>query len=454
MAAFRKVVIGLGLMSLASVSVQVSADPFAELEAATRGQASGNAGMATDFEEYRQAHLQAFESYKETVRREYEEFLDLYKEVSSAYLERIAEVWSSPEESSRTRWVQYDDDYQERRVVDFERRMITISSPTGERELSEEKARAAAEELLEMTRKDAFEKDEVATAVEKESRERFKSLEVATLDEQPVLMSFLLGEKASEPEEQERIKKAVLSAPDRKAGTEKGQKIVSWSFPMEASAESWNSGIVEPQDLESEPQFASAMSPRSIAPGQIERLPARARPFVDAINRENQAFELSTPLLLAIMETESAFNPMARSPIPAFGLMQIVPSSAGQDATEKLFGEARLLAPSFLYNPENNIQVGAAYFNILFYRYFKGIEDPVVRLYCAIAAYNTGPGNVSRALTGSSMALRPAIRIANTMSPEQVYQHLLANLPYEETVNYLRKVTARMAKFEEVVSGG
>lgn len=454
MAEFRKVVIGLGLMSLASVSVQVSADPFAELEAATRGQASGNAGVATDFEEYRHAHLQAFESYKEMVRREYEEFLDLYKEVSSAYLERIADVWSSPEESSRTRWVQYDDDYQERRVVDFERRMITISSPTGERELSEEKARAAAEELLEMTRKDAFEKDEVATAVEKESRERFKSLEVATLDEQPVLMSFLLGEKASEPEEQERIKKAVLSAPDRKAGTEKGQKIVSWSFPMEASAESRNSGIVEPQDVESEPQFASAMSPRSIAPGQIERLPARARPFVDAINRENQAFELSTPLLLAIMETESAFNPMARSPIPAFGLMQIVPSSAGQDATEKLFGEARLLAPSFLYNPENNIQVGAAYFNILFYRYFKGIEDPVVRLYCAIAAYNTGPGNVSRALTGSSMALRPAIRIANTMSPEQVYQHLLTNLPYEETVNYLKKVTARMARFEEVVSGG
>src|SRR5690606_39614355 len=77
---------------------------------------------------------------------------------------------------------------------------------------------------------------------------------------------------------------------------------------------------------------------------------------------------------LPILETESAFNPMAKSPIPAFGLMQIVPSSAGQDATAKLFGKPKLLAPSYLYNAENNIRVGAAYFNILYYRYFRSEE--------------------------------------------------------------------------------
>lgn len=111
-----------------------------------------------------------------------------------------------------------------------------------------------------------------------------------------------------------------------------------------------------------------------------------------------------------------------------------------------------LLAPSYLYNPENNIKVGAAYFNILYYRYFRGIEDPLSRLYCSIAAYNTGPGNVSKALTGNSMALKPATRIANTMSPSEVHAHLMSNLPYEETVNYLRKVTSRLAKYEEVLS--
>ena len=145
---------------------------------------------------------------------------------------------------------------------------------------------------------------------------------------------------------------------------------------------------------------------------------------------------------------------MARSPIPAFGLMQIVPASAGQDATAKLFGKPRLLAPSYLYNAENNIRVGAAYFNILYYRYFKGVEDPVSRLYCAIAAYNTGPGNVSLALTGSGMKLRPAIRIANTMTPDQVYQHLLTELPYEETINYLRKVTKRLDNYQALLSRG
>jgi membrane-bound lytic murein transglycosylase C len=52
------------------------------------------------------------------------------------------------------------------------------------------------------------------------------------------------------------------------------------------------------------------------------------------------------------------------------------------------------------------------------------------------------------------MALKPAIRVANTMSPSEIYSHLLSNLPYEETVNYLRKVVSRLAKYEEALSGG
>ncbi|AHI29127.1 murein transglycosylase [Marinobacter similis] len=195
-------------------------------------------------------------------------------------------------------------------------------------------------------------------------------------------------------------------------------------------------------------------STRVIEPAQHEQLPARARPFIAAVNKENSEFGLSAELLLAIIETESAFNPMAKSSIPAFGLMQIVPASAGQDATEKLFGKPRLLAPSYLYNADNNIRVGAAYFNILYYRYFKGIENPVSRLYCAIAAYNTGPGNVSLALTGEKMRLRPAIAIANKMTSSQVYEHLLQNLPYEETINYLQKVNARLGNYTEALSNG
>jgi membrane-bound lytic murein transglycosylase C len=109
----------------------------------------------------------------------------------------------------------------------------------------------------------------------------------------------------------------------------------------------------------------------------------------------SKQFNLNPALVMAVIYTESRFNPMAKSYVPAYGLMQIVPQSAGMDATEFIEGTKRVLAPSYLYNPENNVKIGTAYFYLLYYKYFKGVTDDTSRLYCSIAAYNTGAGNVA-----------------------------------------------------------
>ena len=62
---------------------------------------------------------------------------------------------------------------------------------------------------------------------------------------------------------------------------------------------------------------------------------------------------------------------MARSHIPAYGLMQIVPKTAGIDAYQYLYNKKRLLSSSYLYNSENNIEIGSAYLHILYYKYLK-----------------------------------------------------------------------------------
>lgn len=487
---------------LVTGSYNAVAQSESESESESGGYQSGNSG----FEAFKEERQQGFQSYRDQVQEEMRAFARMHQQVSDDFESRLADVWAEPEQSSKTRWVLYEDGYKRKRVVDFEEGVIVWSTPERYHNSSFSKSEAGTmlADLMSVTRQQAFAQDEVASEIESRSRAQFEHLETAELDNKPILPAYLFGDSAVS---QARVNEAIdtmLASANKQQLSENGQSVVAWTFPL-ATDESPMEPTVTPRQPEQEaprpkaeiaaapeskpePKPEAAPQPKAVAepaPGpkprpeaapvpetkpalmakpakvwqtksinanQLERLPARIHPFVYAINRENVEFDLSAELLLAIMETESAFNPMAKSPIPAYGLMQIVPVSAGQDATEKLFGKPRLLAPSYLYNPEKNIQIGAAYFNILYYRYFKGIEDPLSRLYSSIAAYNTGPGNVSKALTGHSMALKPAIRIANSMSPPQVYAHLMNNLPYEETVNYMRKVTSRLAKYEEMLA--
>ncbi|OMH40078.1 transglycosylase SLT domain-containing protein [Desulfurobacterium indicum] len=164
------------------------------------------------------------------------------------------------------------------------------------------------------------------------------------------------------------------------------------------------------------------------------------KPLVTAIS---QKYNVEYPLIFAIIHTESSFNPMAVSYIPAYGLMQIVPQTAGKDVTKNLFGKPLLLTPSYLFNKKNNINIGTGYLYLLYYKYFSGIKNPESRLLCTIAAYNGGPGGVARAFTGTTK-LYLARKKINSMTPEEVYETLVTRAPMKETRNYVKKVYNRI----------
>lgn len=81
-------------------------------------------------------------------------------------------------------------------------------------------------------------------------------------------------------------------------------------------------------------------------------------------------------LMKAMMHTESGFNPFARSPVGAQGLMQLMPATA------------RRFSVMNAWNPAENIEGAAKYINFLQNR-FGRIEH-------VIAGYNAGEGNVSK----------------------------------------------------------
>jgi membrane-bound lytic murein transglycosylase C len=129
--------------------------------------------------------------------------------------------------------------------------------------------------------------------------------------------------------------------------------------------------------------------------------------------------------------------------------MQVVPVSAGHDVNKQIRKIDAPMTPKELYIPPVNVETGTAYLHILNSRYLRSITDDQSRLYCTIAAYNTGAGNVARAFNkGHSTNIRKASKIINTMTPDEVYSHLLANLPYDETKNYLKKVNRRIELYK------
>lgn len=87
--------------------------------------------------------------------------------------------------------------------------------------------------------------------------------------------------------------------------------------------------------------------------------------------------KLDPALLHAVVSVESAYNPQAKSPKGATGLMQLMPDTA------KRYGVSDLL------NPLENLRAGARYLRDLL-----ALFDKNLRL--VIAAYNAGEGSVRR----------------------------------------------------------
>lgn len=168
------------------------------------------------------------------------------------------------------------------------------------------------------------------------------------------------------------------------------------------------------------------------------------------VSRFAEQFKISPSLIFAVIRTESNFNPFAVSSAPAYGLMQLVPSSGGRDAYRKAKGKDTIPSREYLFDPENNIELGSAYLNVLSYNLLDRVDNEVSREYCVISAYNTGTGNVFKAFAGNSTS---AINQINRLEPPAVYDRLRTNLPYQETRDYLVKVVGFRKQFVSLAEG-
>jgi len=182
-------------------------------------------------------------------------------------------------------------------------------------------------------------------------------------------------------------------------------------------------------------------------------LDKRAVQYAATVRAHSENTKVSRSLIYAVIKTESSFNPYAVSGAPAYGMMQLVPSSGGREAYRKAKGEDVMPSKEYLFDAGNNIELGATYLGVLLNDSpLRAIRNPVSREYCAIAAYNTGPSNVFRAFSQLSGRARQedALDKINSMRPDQVFDALRRNLPYEETRSYVVKVTEAKKRYATI----
>lgn len=146
--------------------------------------------------------------------------------------------------------------------------------------------------------------------------------------------------------------------------------------------------------------------------------------YEEYVYKYSEELNIDPMLTFAIIKTESNFEEKSKSKSGAIGLMQLMESTAEEQA-EKLNME---YTKEMLYNPEINLKLGLNYFNVLLDYYNQNYI-------LAFAAYNAGLGNVQKWINEGTIKENGSD---------------IENIPFKETNMYVRKIIRNYEIYKEL----
>lgn len=366
----------------------------------------GNANNTTEVDAA--ASTVGYGDYKKAYQQDYSDYKKQFMARYQKFKQRVMGVWGEGTRLSDNKvYVAYSDDLSQRTVIDYENGTLDVET-VADKPLDEAQLRVELTQLAQTSVAEQAQQDPVLAAQDVDNE------------------ASVLATWASEEEVDKLLAEAEVSA------SESNVQITPVNYEPGATKRATTKRVKRM---------------RMQLP-QASLTKRRATPFIDDAAVLSERLSLPQDLLLAVMEVESSFNPLAQSPIPAFGLMQVVPTSAGLDVNKLIFDKPMPPSIDVLLDARQNMVFGSNYLALLRDRYLDDIDDPQSRLYCMIAAYNTGAGNVARTFHPQGKpSVSGAVEVINSMTPEEVFAHLREHLPYDETRRYMDKVNQAMEKY-------
>lgn len=150
-----------------------------------------------------------------------------------------------------------------------------------------------------------------------------------------------------------------------------------------------------------------ALGPR--VTGSDDERQIDATRFAQPVIEPDGGFTIERSLVYAIARKESGFNARARSGAGAYGLMQVMPTTAAELTGDRGFVQD----PDRLYQPNVNARLGQAYVNRVLA--MPAINGDLLR---ATASYNAGPGPMVAAVRKLGQDADPLLLIETIDVPQ------------------------------------
>lgn len=411
-----------------------------------------------------------FESEANQMRTEFEEYAAQATAEYEQYVKSITNIWGTDTliTDTKTEWVEYTPNKLSRSIVNFESGEITVEIVVDSDKLKDSafinsQMSRAIEYMLNSRGSTCPYPSKVETSEPLtvnpvlDNLVDFSKYDLSSVKEDT---SYVVSKKKAAPpmpkvkgKELELARaKTEVKPPKKKPSlaSVKSQKKQEPKIEKKVS----NAAIAQNIAKQSRKELAPIKTVVDGKPAQVvqvkmnlvsDNLQKNAAVYKDLVAEFSEKFQVEQPLIYAIMEQESNFNPKAVSSANALGLMQIVPNKAGVDAYMYVYKKYKIPERSYLFNARNNIELGTAYLRILS-NMFKKVSDDMCRQLCVIASYNTGAGNVSTCFIGNTKVSK-AIPHIDKMDYDRLYSHLVTKLPASETRDYVEKVTKRRKKY-------